>query len=152
MDTICRTEDETALAAAALAADLRAGDVIFLRGNLGAGKSVFARALIRTLMDSPLLEVPSPTFTLVQTYETALLQVYHYDLYRIEDPDEIFELGWEDCLREGVTIVEWPERLGPHISAYGAARVLDICIEGVENEPMHRIISIQISKDRASGR
>lgn len=151
VEKLCENEEETAAAAAALAAALKPGDAVFLRGDLGMGKSVFARGLIRALMDDPALEVPSPTFTLVQTYESAALHIHHYDLYRIENPEEIFELGWEESLPGGVTIVEWPERLGPYISARGARRVLDIRIAGVENKPMHRKILIAVRENGAAG-
>jgi tRNA threonylcarbamoyladenosine biosynthesis protein TsaE len=104
--------DATARLAAAIAPLLRAGDVVALEGDLGTGKTSFARALIRTLT-SPDEEVPSPTFTLVQTYETANFDIWHFDLYRLEKPDDALELGIEDALAEGVTLIEWPERLGP---------------------------------------
>lgn len=148
VEKLCANEGETAAAAAALATELKPGDAVFLHGTLGMGKSVFARGLIRALMENQDLEVPSPTFTLVQVYETKNFPVHHYDLYRIEDPEEIFELGWEDALPGGITIVEWPERLGPYITARGAARVLDIHITSVENEPMRRRIRISTRENR----
>ena len=98
--------------AQALAPLLQKGDVICLHGNLGMGKSVFARALIRTLTGNPDLEVPSPTFTLVQTYDTPRAEIWHFDLYRLKDPEEVYELGWEEALTGPVVIIEWPERLG----------------------------------------
>lgn len=98
-------------AAQRLAAGLRTGDVVCLRGVLGAGKSVFARALIRAACGVPAMPVPSPTFTLVQIYDAPGGAVWHFDLYRIADPEEIDELGWEDALAEGIALVEWPERL-----------------------------------------
>lgn len=109
---VTRSESETAALAAEIARDLSSGDVLFLRGNLGAGKSVFARALVRALCGDNGLEVPSPTFTLVQTYETDKGPLWHFDLYRLKDPDEIYETGWEEALTEGIVVVEWPERLG----------------------------------------
>jgi tRNA threonylcarbamoyladenosine biosynthesis protein TsaE len=112
MDILSTTEADTEAMARTLAATLRAGDVLFLRGPLGMGKSVFARALIRTLCADPDMEVPSPTFTLVQTYDTPLAPLWHFDLYRLEDPDEIWELGWEDARSGPIILVEWPERLG----------------------------------------
>lgn len=112
MEILARTEAETEDYARTLAATLRAGDVLFLQGALGMGKSVFARALIRALCDTPGLDVPSPTFTLVQTYDTPVAPLWHFDLYRIEDPEEIWELGWEEARSGGIIVLEWPERLG----------------------------------------
>lgn len=108
------SEQETTALAAQLAPSLRPGTIVFLTGPLGSGKSVFARALIRALAADPAMDVPSPTFTLVQTYDTPAGLVWHYDLYRIENSDEIYELGWEDAQSGGIVIVEWPDRLGPH--------------------------------------
>ncbi|PLX33388.1 MAG: tRNA (adenosine(37)-N6)-threonylcarbamoyltransferase complex ATPase subunit type 1 TsaE [Hyphomicrobiales bacterium] len=100
--------------AAELAAHARAGDLIALEGPLGAGKTTLARALIRQLTGNPQEEVPSPTFTLVQTYETARIPVWHFDLYRIERPEEIFELGFEEAESQGLSLVEWPDRMGAY--------------------------------------
>jgi len=114
MQTIqSRNEEDTIKIACALAETLSTHEIILLSGTLGAGKSVFARALIRALTHDPDIDVPSPTFTLVQSYDGANGAVInHYDFYRLEDPEEIYELGWEDSLTDGITIVEWPERLG----------------------------------------
>lgn len=106
------SEAETEECARTFAAELRAGDVVCLQGNLGMGKSTFARALIRTACNDPHMEVPSPTFTLVQIYEGQSCPIWHFDLYRIKSPEEIWELGWDDALAEGIVLVEWPERLG----------------------------------------
>ncbi len=92
------------------------GDVIALSGQLGVGKTVFARAFIRT-RTSPDEEVPSPTFTLVQPYDCTPVPIYHFDLYRINQPDEILELGFDDAVADGTIIVEWPDRLGPYLPA-----------------------------------
>lgn len=105
------SESATADLAGELASLARAGDVILLSGDLGAGKSVFARAFINAL-PGPLEEVPSPTFTLVQTYQRGPQEVWHFDLYRLESPEEAWELGFEEALAEGISLVEWPERLG----------------------------------------
>ncbi|MDJ0951743.1 MAG: tRNA (adenosine(37)-N6)-threonylcarbamoyltransferase complex ATPase subunit type 1 TsaE [Alphaproteobacteria bacterium] len=107
-----RTPSETETVAQALAAQARAGDVIALRGTLGAGKTSFARAFIRALCGDA-ISVPSPTFTLLQVYEDAPVPIYHYDLYRIEEAEEAWELGLEDALSDGICLIEWPERAGP---------------------------------------
>jgi tRNA threonylcarbamoyladenosine biosynthesis protein TsaE len=104
----------------ALARLLRPGDVIALFGDLGAGKTALARALIRALPGPPgaaAEEVPSPTFTLVQTYERQPAPVWHFDLYRLEGAAEVEELGFSEALAGDIVLVEWPERLGsllPH--------------------------------------
>jgi tRNA threonylcarbamoyladenosine biosynthesis protein TsaE len=86
-------------------------DVFLLEGPLGAGKSTFARAFIQYFIgcDS---DIPSPTFTLVQTYNTPQHEIWHLDLYRLEDPEEIYELGWEEAIGHHLLLIEWPERLG----------------------------------------
>ncbi|MBZ9816078.1 tRNA (adenosine(37)-N6)-threonylcarbamoyltransferase complex ATPase subunit type 1 TsaE [Mesorhizobium sp. CA7] len=99
-----------------LAMALRAGDAIALKGDLGAGKSTLARALIRALADDANLEVPSPTFTLVQSYETRV-PLHHFDLYRLSAPDELDELGLDDALSQGAALIEWPERAGDRLPA-----------------------------------
>ncbi len=106
----------TAGLARRLAPMLRTGDVVGLAGALGSGKTTLARDLIAALSGHD-REVPSPTFTLLQTYDCDRLTVWHFDLYRIERPAEIFELGFEDALADGVTLVEWPERLGALLPA-----------------------------------
>lgn len=95
-----------------LAALLRRGDVVALKGGLGVGKTTLARAIVAGLSpDSE--DVPSPTFTLVQTYPVALsdgpAELWHFDLYRLDRPDQVYELGIEDALAEGVSLIEWPE-------------------------------------------
>lgn len=103
--------DATARLATELARLLRAGDVVALEGDLGAGKTAFARAVIRaiTARDE---EVPSPTFTLVQIYEAPGFDIWHFDLYRLEKPEDAFELGIEDAISDGLTLIEWPDRMG----------------------------------------
>jgi tRNA threonylcarbamoyl adenosine modification protein YjeE len=91
-----------------VAKGLEAGDAVALEGDLGAGKTTLARAILRALGVTE--DVPSPTFTLVQIYETPRLTVRHYDLYRIENASEMDELGLDDALEEGVALIEWPER------------------------------------------
>jgi tRNA threonylcarbamoyladenosine biosynthesis protein TsaE len=96
---------------ARLAAALAPRDLVALSGDLGTGKTCLARAVIAGLMGGP-EEVPSPTFTLVQTYETPRGPLWHFDLYRLSAPDEVWELGFEEALAEGISLIEWPERLG----------------------------------------
>jgi tRNA threonylcarbamoyladenosine biosynthesis protein TsaE len=105
--------DEAATAALAtrLARLVRRGDVIALKGELGTGKTSFARAFIRARAGHD-ETVPSPTFTLVQVYELPDLSIWHVDGYRLRQPDEAWELGLEDAFRDGVSLIEWPERLG----------------------------------------
>ncbi|NNE86283.1 MAG: tRNA (adenosine(37)-N6)-threonylcarbamoyltransferase complex ATPase subunit type 1 TsaE [Alphaproteobacteria bacterium] len=100
---------------AAIADMLRTGDVVALYGELGAGKTTLARALISKLGHRG--EVPSPTFTLVQSYDLSTVPVWHFDLYRIDDPDEIIELGLDEALAEGISLIEWPERMGAQLPA-----------------------------------
>jgi tRNA threonylcarbamoyladenosine biosynthesis protein TsaE len=111
-----RNEAETARIAGAVAQVSRPGDVLALAGDLGSGKTAFARGFIRALTTSA-EEVPSPTFTLVQTYAAGDRTLYHFDLYRIERPDEAWELGIEEAFADGITLIEWPERLGPLLPA-----------------------------------
>jgi tRNA threonylcarbamoyl adenosine modification protein YjeE len=110
-----RIENEAELApfAARLGRLLRGGDVVCLRGDLGAGKSALSRAVIRDLAGNPDEEVPSPTFTLVQMYDLPDFTLWHFDLYRLDEEErDILELGWEEARRGGVALVEWPDRLG----------------------------------------
>jgi len=97
--------------AARVAALARPGDAILLEGPLGAGKSEFARAFLRRIANDPALEVPSPTFTLVQSYASPLGPVHHFDLWRLTGPAALEELGWEE-MRADIVLVEWPDRLG----------------------------------------
>lgn len=119
------SEASTLALGARLGACLRAGDFIALAGPLGAGKTTLARGLIRTFVGQD-IEVPSPTFTLVQTYSRLKddtlaipttqhgLDLYHFDLYRLKNSEEIWELGWED-LASAIALVEWPDKAGEHL-------------------------------------
>jgi len=91
-----------------IAPHLRQGDVVALQGDLGTGKTAFARALLYALGVTD--DVPSPTFTLLQSYDVNGVLISHFDLYRLKSPDELDELGWEDALADGIALVEWPER------------------------------------------
>jgi tRNA threonylcarbamoyladenosine biosynthesis protein TsaE len=103
-------EAATASFAARIAALAEIGDVIALKGDLGAGKTSFARAFIGARGGEE--EVPSPTFTLVQVYELQSAAIWHFDLYRLKSPEEAWELGIEDAFSEGISLIEWPEQLG----------------------------------------
>ena len=111
--------DQTSRFASNLSEDLRAGDVILLEGGIGAGKTHFARSLIQTrLQKSGVIEdIPSPTFTLVQTYEDAFCELWHADLYRLTHPDEVEELGLLQAFEEAICLIEWPDRLGNDVPA-----------------------------------
>lgn len=138
MTTLSYSEVDTARLAAELAEELSPGTLILLRGPLGSGKTVFARSLIRALCGDPSLEVPSPTFTLVQTYDSPKGLLWHFDLYRLKHADEVYELGWEEALGGGIILLEWPERLeGMRLPPH-----LDIVLAAVDNEPGQRKITV----------
>jgi tRNA threonylcarbamoyl adenosine modification protein YjeE len=124
-----------------IAAELRPGDVVTLSGGLGAGKTALARAIVRALSGDPDLEVPSPTFTLMQDYDTAKGPVVHADFYRLSGAQELHELGWDEITDAGIAIVEWPERaaeglkasrldIGLDLAGRGEARVASLTASG----------------------
>ena len=119
-------DQETRQFGAALARILQAGDVIVLRGELGAGKTCLARGMIEFLCD--VTEVPSPTYTLVQTYSAPIFDIWHFDLYRLEAPEDVWELGIEEALEDGVCLIEWPERIENLLS--GSELNIEIKFEG----------------------
>ncbi|MDJ1158903.1 tRNA (adenosine(37)-N6)-threonylcarbamoyltransferase complex ATPase subunit type 1 TsaE [Chelatococcus sp. SYSU_G07232] len=110
-------EAATLRLAGVLAGELKANDLVTLSGDLGAGKTTFARALVRALAGDPELEVPSPTFTLMQLYEMAWGTVVHADLYRIGGPEELEGLGWDEAADGALVLVEWPDRAGGELNA-----------------------------------
>ena len=138
-------ERETIVFARQLAACLRAGDCIAMHGQLGAGKTTFTRALVRAL-SSENEDVPSPTFTLMQTYDVTLpgsretVSLTHMDCYRLKSPDEAEELGLSEILASGITIIEWPEIIAPllpperleiHLSHTGGENERRLALHGV---------------------
>lgn len=102
--------EKTTLLAQKLGQYLKPGDVILMQGGIGAGKTHFARSLIQSLQDHP-EDVPSPTFTLVQVYDTRAGELWHADLYRLGSPDECVELGLADAFETAICLIEWPDRL-----------------------------------------
>lgn len=127
-------EEASRAFARAFAAVVRAGDVLALKGQIGAGKTFFARSLIQQLLaEQGLIEdIPSPTFTLVQTYQAGPLEIWHSDLYRLTDPFEITELGLEDAFETALCLVEWPELLGDTLPK--KALTLHFSAQGTENQ------------------
>lgn len=108
---ISKNEQETMQIAAQIAKKSTAGTVFALYGTLGAGKSAFCRGFIQSLCPN-VEDVPSPTFTILQTYEAKDFDIYHFDMYRLKQEDEAFEIGIEDAFIEGVSLIEWPEKIG----------------------------------------
>lgn len=137
-------EAATARLAAAVARLARPGDAILLAGPYGAGKTAFARAFLRAATGDAALVVPSPSFTLVQTYALpGGVEAWHYDLWRIAGADELAELGWDEA-RAGITLVEWPERLG----ALAPADALTIALAPVPGESDARRATLSGWPDR----
>ncbi len=134
--------DATAALARRIAARLRPGDVLLLSGPVGAGKTHFARSLIQSLLPTP-EDVPSPTFTLVQTYEGADFDIWHSDLYRLTDPDEVIELGLPEAFETAVTLVEWPDRLADLAPAGALSLTL-----APQDDPDQRVLDFAWSDPR----
>ena len=122
MITTTQSERETAAVGRELAASLAAGSVVLLFGDLGAGKTAFVRGLAEGL-GIPADAVSSPTFTLVQEYRGGRLPLFHVDLYRLDDPREIEDLGLDDIASDGVTAIEWAEKLRSRDDAAIAVRI-----------------------------
>jgi len=107
---ISHSEIETSDIAKEILDRLSKPAIICLNGDLGAGKTAFSRAFIRCLLNDEGMVVPSPTYTLVQTYDDD--RIWHFDLYRMESPDQLYDIGWEEALIADYCLIEWPERLG----------------------------------------
>ena len=161
MTEIVRTLPDAA-ATQALAREVslfaRAGDTIALGGDLGAGKTTFARAFIRALAGRDDVEVPSPTFTLVQTYDETRVRVVHCDLYRLADPRDLDELGIEEALADSIALVEWPQNAGGllpgdilrlDLEQAGAGRVARLAANGAWADRLDRIATVAGFLDRS---
>ncbi len=133
-----QSPQDTADFAARLGATLRPADVLLLQGEIGSGKTHFARSLIQSLMNPP-EDVPSPTFTLVQAYDTQIGEIWHCDLYRLTSVDEVDELGLTEAFDTALCLVEWPDKLGP--LAPDTALTLAFQTDPVETETRHLTLS-----------
>ena len=129
------SEDATIALATAMTRHVQPGDALLLTGDLGAGKTFFARAFIQAVLaeEGRVEDVPSPTFTLVQTYETRRGEIWHADLYRLGAPEEVAELGLADAFATVITLVEWPDRLG----SYQPERFLEISLAAAADDARH---------------
>lgn len=136
------SEDGTRAFAKALSNILTAGDIILLQGDLGAGKSFLARALLRALANDENLEVPSPTFSLIQPYKLNGIECLHADLYRLSDESEAEELGLFD--ESAIRLIEWPDRLPELVNA----ATINVELQNVPNEPTQRDLTIKINVER----
>lgn len=120
------SETDTLALGARIAAVLRAGDTVLLSGDLGAGKTTLARGLIQSRLGD--IDVPSPTYTLVQAYDWGAVELWHCDLYRLVRPDDAYELGLMDVMGEEIVVIEWADRLGMHVPA--EALRIDLSFDG----------------------
>lgn len=120
-DFSLRNEDQATRFGAALGLGLLPGDTVLFSGPVGAGKSHLARAAIRARLGA-MVDVPSPSFTLVQTYDAPDFEIWHADLYRLTGPDEVAELGLSDAMGQQIVMIEWPDRLGA-LAPAGAVRI-----------------------------
>ncbi|MBQ8751250.1 MAG: tRNA (adenosine(37)-N6)-threonylcarbamoyltransferase complex ATPase subunit type 1 TsaE [Alphaproteobacteria bacterium] len=139
----CKSENDTKNLAVRFADIAKKGDVFALYGTLGVGKSFFSRHFIQHLTD--VLDVPSPTFTLVQCYEAVNFEIFHYDMYRLKSPDEAYELGIEESFFNGVNLVEWPEK----IQSLLPRNIWKITIDIKDNI---RIFNIEVSDNEKQAR
>ena len=142
---LSKTEADTVSLGQRVAKIAQKGDIFALEGTLGMGKSVFCRAFIQSLVGNT--EVPSPTFTLLQTYDAPDFEIYHFDLYRLKDPDEIFELGMEEAMYQGVCLIEWPEKMG----GYLPRRAITVQITPQENGRLFEFFATEPERKKRFG-
>ena len=129
MDFTIHSEKEMEKVAKQLAPLFCCGDIVALYGTLGVGKTTFVRALIHVLLNKK-VDVPSPTFTLLQTYDTPNYPLYHFDFYRLKSPEEAYEIGIEDAFASGLSLIEWPEKLGTILPKKHISITIQIVPEG----------------------
>ena len=139
----CLTEQDTKTLAEKISEIAKKGDVFALCGTLGAGKSTFARYFIQHLTSAE--DIPSPTFTLVQTYETPSFDIYHYDMYRLRSPEEAYELDIEDAFYSAVSLIEWPEKVASLLPK-------DLWKISIETSGSSRIFNIETSNSEKKQR
>jgi len=130
---IINSLDETEAWGARFALCLQAGDIVYLKGAMGAGKSSLCRSIIRSLV-ADVGDVPSPTFSLIQTYEADKFLIHHLDLYRLERPEDTLELGLDELNFGAVMLIEWPERLGPY--GFGSRFEIEMTQAGPEGDAL----------------
>ncbi len=132
---ISNNEAETKKIAANIARDMDYPCIICLYGDLGAGKTAFSRAFIRKVLNDSNLIIPSPTYTIVQTYDDDA--IWHFDLYRLDDPDQLYDIGWEDAVVSKLCLIEWPDRLG----RLKPKKTVDITIDVLQGDARRITIS-----------
>ena len=138
MKYLSQSEKDTIAFAKKFAQTLKGNEIIALWGTLGMGKTVFAKAVIQELTGRK-EEVPSPTFTLLQTYDTPLAEVFHFDFYRLKNPEEAYEIGIEDAFKDGISLIEWPEKIGALLPRQAINIYFEMTPEG-------RLISVEKKK------
>ena len=138
MKYLSQSEKDTIAFAKKFAQTLKGNEIIALWGTLGMGKTVFAKAVIQELTGRK-EEVPSPTFTLLQTYDTPLAEVFHFDFYRLKNPEEAYEIGIEDAFKDGISLIEWPENIGALLPRQAINIYFEMTPEG-------RLISVEEKK------
>ena len=129
MEWLIASETELADVAQVIAPLLKKGDIIALYGTLGVGKTTFVRALVAQLLQKQ-VDVPSPTFTLLQSYDTPNFVLYHFDCYRLKYPEEAYEIGIEDAFCDGVSLIEWPEKIASILPAKHKAISFELLPDG----------------------
>jgi tRNA threonylcarbamoyladenosine biosynthesis protein TsaE len=132
---IAECEDDMAQIAITIADTISNPSILCLYGDLGVGKTSFSRAFIRHILNNPLENVPSPTYTLVQTYNDE--KIWHFDLYRLDNANQLYDIGWEDALNADICLIEWPERL----DILKPKKTVDIIIDVLQDSARRIIVN-----------